>query len=59
MALLDKLNTQGSTLKKTSTAYAQQTKLVGLLPKSLLDLDGKTPKDTYKNTAPEKQGGRI
>jgi hypothetical protein len=58
MAILDKLNTQGSTLKKTSTAYAQQTKLVGLLPKSLLDLDGKKPL-AYKDNAPENQGGRI
>ena len=26
---------------------------------STLDLDGKTPKSAYKNTAPENQGGRI
>ena len=32
---------------------------VDVLPKSTLDLDGKTPKDTYKNTAPENQSGRI
>ena len=58
MAILDKLNTQGSTLKKTPTAYTQQTKLVSLLPKSSLDLDGKKP-TTYKDKAPEGQSGRI
>lgn len=59
MALLDLLTKQGSVLKKTPITYTGQTKLANLLPKSTLDLDGKTPKNTYKNTAPENQSGRI
>ena len=58
MAILDLLNKQGSTLKKTFSKYSGQTKLTSLLPKSLLDLDGKQPV-TYKDKAPENQGGRI
>lgn len=58
MALLDLLNKQGSALKKAYTTYVAQSRLVKLLPKSSLDLDGKKPL-TYKDTAPENQSGRI
>lgn len=58
MALLDLLNKQGSALKKAYTTYVANTKLINLLPKSTLDLDGKKPL-TYKDKAPENQSGRI
>ena len=58
MALLDLLNKQGSSLKKAYTTYVAQSRLVKLLPKSSLDLDGKKPL-TYKDRAPENQSGRI
>jgi hypothetical protein len=59
MALLDLLNSKGSVYTKPSTIqYQQKTKVVGLLPKSSLDLNGKKP-TTYKDKAPEGQSGRI
>lgn len=58
MALLDLLNAQGSALKKAYVAYTGKTKLVSLLPKSQLDLEGKKPL-AYKDNAPENQNGRI
>lgn len=58
MALLDLLNKQGSALKKAYTTYVAQSRLVKLLPKSSLDLDGKKPL-AYKDRAPENQSGRI
>ena len=49
MALLDLLNSKGSVYTKPSTIqYQQKTKVVGLLPKSSLDLNGK--KSVKSNT---------
>lgn len=66
-SLLNKLLKQGSSFtsldgKSPKAIFQDQrtnTKLANLLTKSNLDLDGKTPKNAYKNTAPENQGGRI
>lgn len=67
MALLDKLQTQGSNLTKlngtTPPKYDQESDLVNannqiIASDSVLDLDGKKP-STYRDNAPENQGGRV
>jgi len=67
MAILDKLQTQGSNLTKlngtTPSKYNQESNLVNTknqiaASNSVLDLDGKKPV-TYRDNAPENQGGRI
>ena len=63
MALLDKLQNQGSNLTKlngtTPSKYDQLSDLNPMKqPDSALDLDGKTP-STYRDNAPENQGGKV
>jgi len=65
MAILDLLTKNGSTYSdldgknpKINYKNVLTSRLVGLLPKSSLDLDGKKPL-AYKDKAPENQGGRI
>lgn len=67
MALLDKLQTQGSNLTalngSSPSKYDQESDLVNannqiIASDSVLDLDGKKPA-TYRDNAPENQGGRV
>ena len=65
MALLDLLTKKGSAYSnldgdnpKINYKNVLTSRLVSLLPKSSLDLDGKKPL-AYKDKAPENQNGRI
>jgi hypothetical protein len=65
MAILDLFTKKGSNYNKLDGGNPKvnyknvlTSRLVGLLPKSSLDLDGKKPL-AYKDRAPENQNGRI
>lgn len=64
MGILDKLTQQGSNLTAyngvTPNKYDKETALNPIKQNnSDLDLDGLKPKNTYRDTAPEGQGGKA